>query len=204
MRSRNAPCRKESNRMFGIPRYLKHVERTRPARIRDDAERGDRGILGAEGATLVEMALSASVLFVMLFGIIEVCMGLYSYNLVSEAARQATRYAAVRGTNSCTYATKTFPNCNLNPTSAGNPIQTYVQGLGFPYSSQMNATATWWTAVQDASGSTTWPTQCTAASCNAIGNAVKVQVTYSFPLPIPFWNNATLNIKSTSELMISE
>jgi Flp pilus assembly protein TadG len=161
-------------------------------------------LICSEGATLVEMALSASVLFVMLFGIIEVCMGLYSYNLVSEAARQATRYASVRGTDSCTYATKTFPNCNLNPTTSGNAIQTYVQGLGFPYSSQMNATATWWTAVQDANGSTTLPTQCTVASCNSVGNAVKVQVTYSFPLPIPFWNNATLNIKSTSEMMISE
>ena len=143
--------------MFGIPSYLKHFERTRPARIGDDAGQDDRRILGArlldaEGATLVEMALSASVLFVILFGIIEVCMGLYSYNLVSEAARQATRYAAVRGTNSCTYATKTFPDCNLNPTTAGNAIQTYVRGLGFPYSSQMNATATWWTAVQDVNG----------------------------------------------------
>ncbi len=190
--------------MFGIPRYLKHFEGTPPTRIGNDAGQDDRGILSAEGASLVEMALSASILFVMLFGIIEICMGLYAYNLVSEAARQATRFAAVRGVNSCTYATKAFPGCDLNPTTPGNAIQSYVQSLGFPYSSQMSATATWWTAVQDTNGSTTWPTQCTTGLCNVVGNAVKVQVTYSFPLPIPFWGNANLNIKSTSEMMISE
>ena len=46
----------------------------------------------------MEMALiCAFVVIPTLFGIIEVSLALYSYNFVTDAAREATRYAIVRG-----------------------------------------------------------------------------------------------------------
>lgn len=160
------------------------------------------------GASLVEMALSIMLILVVLFGIIQVCFALYAYNCVSDAAREATRYAIVRGSFSCLIS-PTFPNCNIGPTTAGNPIQTYVRNLGFPMANSMNATATWWAASVDSNGHTTWTTPCTTKldgnnnSCNQPGNQVRVVVTYAFPLDVPFWQNSTLNLHSTSQMMIN-
>lgn len=161
-----------------------------------------------EGATIVEMALASGVLLCVLFGIIEICFALYTYNFVAEAAREGTRYAIIRGSISCA-PNPSFPDCNLNPTTS-SAIQTYLRGLGFPNSGGLTATATWWSPVQDGSGSTTWPTPCTTAidangnACNAPGNAVKVTVTYTYPLAIPIWGYHPLTVSSTSEMMISE
>lgn len=154
-----------------------------------------------EGATLVEMTVSLAVLLAMIFGVIEISMALYAYNFVSEAAREATRYAVVRGTGSCTVLS-TFPDCNLNPTTSGNPLQTYVRGLGYPYASSMNVTAAWF-SPSGAPGNT-WTTSCAGATCNVPGNAVQVTVTYAFPISIPFWKNTNINVSSTSQMVISE
>jgi Flp pilus assembly protein TadG len=52
------------------------------------------------GNAMVESALSFLVLMFILIGIIEFGMGIYTYNYVSYAAREGTRYAATRGTQS--------------------------------------------------------------------------------------------------------
>ena len=177
-----------------------------------------RGIFREEGANLVEMALACTVFFAMLFGIIEFCLVFNSFNFVAEAAREATRYAVIRGSDSCLPNTS-FPNCNLNPTTAGNPLQTYVQGLGYPFAQSMTVSATWYGPPTYSGGSATvpatvtWPTACTTATytdasgatlyCNAPGNEVQVTVSYAFPLHIPFWTSGSIPLSSTSEMMIS-
>ena len=182
------------------------------------------GSRGEDGATLVEMALiCAFVVIPMLFGIIEVSLALYSYNFVTDAAREATRYAVVRGPQTCVIA-PTFPDCNLSPAGSTNPtsgsgsttLQTYVQNLGYPgiNPSNLTVTATWWSAnvVNPGTGAfstTDWNTQCTTTdlngnACNSIGNAVRVVVTYAFPLNIPFWKNVTVNLTSTAQMTINE
>src|SRR4029079_15723687 len=71
-----------------------------------------KGVLREEGSSLVEMGLAAVVAFMFLFGIVETSYVLYSYNYVSNAARDASRYAALRGPNSCNDANVTpFPDC---------------------------------------------------------------------------------------------
>jgi hypothetical protein len=158
------------------------------------------------------MAFSLSIFLTLLIGMIQVLLALYSYTFVSEAAREATRYAAVRGSNSCNIA-KTFPNCNLGPTSAGNPLQAYVNSLGYPglNASNITVTATWQAASLNANQtSTVWTTQCAGATdtfnnfCNQPGNQVTVGVQYAFPWAIPGLPNSTLNVKSTSALIINE
>jgi Flp pilus assembly protein TadG len=174
--------------------------------------------LGREdGASLVEMAIASAIYLSLFFGIVEFSLALYSYNFVSDAAREATRYAVIRGTNSCT-PNPSFPNCNLLPTSitsttdpTANPVLAYIDSLNYPglSPSNLSATVTWWVATQNAAGNTSWTTACTGSvdsngnPCNAEGNAVKVVVTYKFPLSIPWLPASTLRVSSTSQMMIN-
>ena len=192
-----------------------------PGASRGVRSRGQRSSLlaGEEGATLVEMAVSTAVLFLLVIGMMEMCLALYAYNFISNAARDATRYAAVRGANSCQNDSTPDPNCNLLPTSVtsstNNPLYTYINNLGAPAlgSGTLTVSPTWWTAtVTDVSGApatTVWNTQCTgqfeaneSTPCNNPGNAVRVIVTYTFPLNIPFWKSASLTMESTSQMAI--
>ena len=169
-------------------------------------------VLAEEGAALVEMAISISLLLSALFGILTCCLGLYISNTVAEASKEASRYASIRGTLSCTYATSPFPNCNLGPTTAGNAIQDYVQSLGYPFSKGLIAKAYWYAPTSVG----TWTSPCTSATdsdvnsfyngtaCNYPGHAVQVQVVYQFPFNVPFVPKESLNIGSKSQMVISE
>lgn len=141
-----------------------------------------------EGGTLVEMAIATSVFLMLVFGIFEMCLALYTYHFVSDAAREATRYAIVRG-SSCQY----FSDCDV--TSA--QVQTYIQNLNYPIMNRSLMTVT-----------VTWPSTgqvCqTTNPCNNPGAAVNAEVTYRFPLSIPFWQATTVNISSTSQMVISQ
>ena len=145
-----------------------------------------------EGSNIVEMAVVSSVLLAMLFGIVEISLALYTYNYVSDAAREGTRYAIVRG-SSCSVLT----NCNVTAAE----VQTYVQNLGYPgmKSANTTVTTTWY------SPSTTTPVTwiLCGTPCEAPGNAVKVNVTYSFQLSIPFVPRSTLSLHSTSQMVIA-
>lgn len=146
----------------------------------------------SSGSSLVEFALCSIVLITMMFGIIECCFAIYSYNYVSDATRSAARYAIVRG-SSCV----SMPDCGITAAQ----IQTYIQGIPYPgiQSSNISASVTWLSV--SASQPTTWTT-C-ANQCNAPGNAVQVHVTYTFPLSIPFWKSESLSLQSTSQMVIS-
>ena len=52
-----------------------------------------KSLRNEEGSALVEFGLSSAVLFMTLFGLMACCTALYSYIFVSEAAREASRYA---------------------------------------------------------------------------------------------------------------
>jgi Flp pilus assembly protein TadG len=145
------------------------------------------------GAAIVEFALAATILIPLVFGVIAMCMASYSYFFTSYAAREATRYAIVRG-SSCPAYGRFGSACPAAPSD----VQTYVQSLGFPGidSSNISVTATWPTT-----GST-----CTPASipCNNPGNLVRVTVSYQLPLSIPFVSPQTLNLRSTSQMVIAD
>jgi Flp pilus assembly protein TadG len=165
----------------GIPAYFRSGKEQQPDLIEDD------------GTATVEFAITASILLMLMFGIIELCFAFYAYNYVSDAARQATRYAVVRG-SSCTG----MPDCGITAAE----LQTYVRGIAYPGINPANLTAsTTWLSVSS-SLPTTW-TAC-AYQCNAPGNAVEIDVTYAFPLFIPFWKSRSLSLSSTSQMVISD
>lgn len=139
---------------------------------------------------MVEMALSLIILLTILFGLLEICLALYSYHFISDAAREGSRFAMVRG-SACAP-----PGYECNVT--GPQVQTYVQDLSFPGINPSNMTVT-----------TTWSAYppgavCATAACNDPGDLVTVQVNYNFPLSIPFIAPRTLAMTSTSSMVISQ
>ena len=150
-----------------------------------------------EGQSIVEMAMSLTILFSFIFGVWEVGLALYSYHFVSEAAREGTRYAIVRG-SSAGAANCTAPG---PPTCIAQTadIQTYVKYLGFPgiNPGRMTVTPSW----------SAYPTgaSCTpSAACNNPGNLVTVKVQYNFPVIVPFVPNHTYSMSSQSAMVIAQ
>lgn len=142
-----------------------------------------------EGSSLIEFGLCSLVLMVMTFGLIEACFAIYSYNFVSEAAREAARYASVRGSH-CSG----MSDCGI--TQSG--LQNWVRGTAFPgiNANNLTATVTWYRA------STTSPVTWTICACNAPGDKIQVKLTYTFPLSIPYLPSRILSMQSTSQMMI--
>lgn len=139
------------------------------------------------GSTTVEFAVSAILLLMVLFGIMQCSLLLYTYHTVSNAARQATRWAIVRGSN-CVAAT-----C---PASASD-VKTYALTQVPLLDSGKVAVSTTWSS----SGS------CTVASSSGPagpGCAVSVQVSYPFQLSIPLIPIANITLSSTSQMVMSE
>ena len=85
----------------------------------------------SRGQTMVEFAMVASVFLLLLMGIVQMGRAVYSYNFVSYAARDATRYAIVHGSKSLTPA-------------ATSDVQNFVvkEAHGFD-TSQFTVTTTW-------------------------------------------------------------
>src|SRR6185503_13149276 len=146
-----------------------------------------------EGATLVEAAVGLVVLLALFIAILQICLALYASHFVADAAREGSRYAIVRGSTSCSNA-PSLTDCDVT----SDEIQTWVRNLGYPGINPQHLTV-----------AATWPsgiTECYPSTfpCNTPGNLVKVAVTYAFPLNIPFWKSATINLSSTSQMAISQ
>lgn len=154
------------------------------------------------GSSLVEIAVSISLLLSILFGIIEFSLALYTFHYVSDAAREGCRYAIVRGSQ-CTG----FTDCGID----GAGIQAYVQGLGYPFidaANRMTVSTTWYTANWNTGTTpptTTWAIcGTTPTGCNLPGNQVEVKVTYNFALNIPWWQFTIVPLSSTARMVISQ
>jgi Flp pilus assembly protein TadG len=172
-------------------------------RWRDLLRSSSKGVLREDGASMVEMAFACTLLLTMLFGIFAISFALYTYHYISDAAREGSRYAMVRGSTSCANSSNMLTNCG----ATSNQIQTYVQNLGYPGASNMTVTSTWYKIT----GGTPWASLCSTGTCNAPGNIVKVQVTYAFPLSIPFFlrggptsQTRSLSMTSTSQMVIAQ
>ena len=186
---------REGKPMHGLRGLLSRIRFSQAAGSAEAVERRRLGVRSDEGATIVEFALSCSILCMMLFGIVEVSLAVYTYDFVSEAARDGARYAIVRG-NRCTGMT------DCNATSA--QIQTHVQTLNYPAINTSNLTVTTtWLSAASAPPNMTW-SSCSGSGCNKIGNAVNVQVQYPFTLSVPFSPVLTINLSNTSQMVIAQ
>lgn len=153
------------------------------------------------GEEMVEFAIAAVVLFTCIFGVMDCSRALYTYHFTSYAAREATRYAMVRGSTwtgtSCT--TTTTAVCDA--TSAN--VKSYVQSIvppGIDSGTALSVTTTWpGTALSGSAASCT-----TTNGNNSPGCPVIVQVSYSFNYMFSFLPATTLNLRGTSEMVIQQ
>lgn len=155
------------------------------------------GRRGESGSEVLEFALCANVFFAFVFGFMELCVVLFMMNSVAETARQAARWASVRGTNSSVTVNGTTscgnPNITKCPAQASD-IQTYADGL--PGMSSANTTVTVnWCNSDGTSG-------CSTSESNAKpGNIVKVKVSYKFA-SVPFVSKTAITFSSTAEKVV--
>jgi Flp pilus assembly protein TadG len=134
------------------------------------------------GSALVEFAIASTVALTMIFGIIDFGRGLYTYHLVTNAARAGSRYAIVHG-SACAVT-----GC---PASSDD-IQTYVRGLAPGIDPNSLAVTT------------TWPGGCIGANTNGPGCPVTVTVTYPFRFIVPLLPRFTMSMSSASTMSISQ
>lgn len=157
-----------------------------------------RGIRADEGSNLVELALAMLILIPLLLGTIEFSLVFFAYHDVTDAAREATRWAAVRGSTSCTN-TPNLTDCEATSTE----IQSFVQGIGYPglQASNIHVSASWLKASN--SIPTSW-SDCEVGACNVPGNQVQITVSYSYPISIPYWQVTSFNVSSTAAMVIAQ
>jgi Flp pilus assembly protein TadG len=187
----------------------KKMRRFRADQWRDFANFTRTRLRTDQGSNLVETALASMALFALLIGIFEFALGFYTYHYSSNAARQGSRYAIVRGSNCSTNLPGAPASFHCNASEAD--IAAYVKGLSYPaIDAARNLTVTVSTCAgslqADASGNptTTWSSCSEGTSNNDPGDQVQVTVTYAFPLAIPFWNQETVGISSTSSMVYSQ
>jgi Flp pilus assembly protein TadG len=139
---------------------------------------------GERGSAMVEFAIVSSVALTLIFGIIDFGRALYTYHLVSNAARLGSRYAMVRG-SACA-----APGC---PADAGQ-IQDYVRSLSPGIEPSVLAVTTTWSSAPG----------CKSAENHDQGCLVTVQVTYPFSFIVPLLPNVRLPLNSSSAMAISQ
>ncbi len=135
----------------------------------------------SDGQALVEMALTVPLIAGFVFTMIEICLVFYSYCLISEYAREGSRYGMVRGATCVT-----APPANAPCTTTHTSIESYVAQIGLPNLGRGTITPV-----------ATFPD----GNQNA-GSRVQVKVTYAFPVALPYVPKGTLQMSSTSVMYI--
>lgn len=143
------------------------------------------------GATLVEFAVVAPLLFLLLFGVIEFGRAIVTYTGVNTAAREGARYAATVGDSPTSPGTLRYYDCDgiidaarakavLVDLDAGDVTITYDTGPGS-------------STIADCQGGTA-PT----ADNVLTGSRIVVHVETQFESPIPIISNivGTLNVEA--------
>jgi len=135
-----------------------------------------RPVRDEEGSALVEFALTMPILIIFFFGLIQVCLASYMRQVVSESAREGTRYAMVHG---ATCVNASGSSCTV---SAAN-VNSWVGSNGWP----------------NLGGGAPVVVNTTFPDGNeSPGSRVSVTVTYSFPFRIPMVPQSTLTLSATS------
>lgn len=138
-----------------------------------------RRIGNERGQAIIEVALALPIIAAFTLMMIEICLAFYSYCMISESAREGTRYAIVRGA-SC--QTASGASCTASATTINN----VVANLGWPNLGNGKLSAN--TSYPDLNENT--------------GSRVQVVVSYTFPYNIPFAPKGTIHMSSTSVMYI--
>ena len=149
------------------------------------------------GAATVEFAVSAIVLFTLIFGCVGLAMAYYTYEVINQYARDASRYAIVHGGN-C----RAQPSGNSCSIGTGVPasiaLTTYLRNEIFPGINGANLQVT--TFYTEGPGEV----NCSNFVCNGPGDQVTVTVKYPYLYNIPFIPSRLINMYGSSTMVISQ
>lgn len=184
--------------------------------------RAGRRARGEYGGSLVETAICITLLLGLILGVIEGCWAIFSFHYIADAAREATRYAVVRGSD-WTTSTGAVNSCDsvagsgtgyAAPACAASvqDVQNFAANLGL---GPVGLTAA--DVCVEYLSSTSMPTPpitCTASTGtptsnpalnDAQGDIVVIQITYPFTFGLPGYTVSALtyNLKTTSEAVIA-
>ena len=109
----------------------------------------------------------------------ELCLAFYTHSLISEFAREGTRYAMVRGAG-C--PNTTAPTCEVTAAQ----VNSYVSALSYPNIAGGTLTV-----------ATTYP-----QGNESVGSTVQVKVTYVFKITMPLVPKNAFTMTSTSKMNI--
>jgi Flp pilus assembly protein TadG len=140
---------------------------------------------GECGDSLVSFALTVPILFGFVFGLMQVCLALYSHEYISELAREGARYAIVHGPDCLT---SSGTSCMVTATTGAGSfpsVNSYVSQSALPNLGGGKITV-----------NTTYP------SGEVVNQPVRVNVSCAFPFNILFVTSTTLTMSSTSEMYI--
>ena len=165
---------------------------------------------GQRGASLVEYAFVLILFLSMLFGISGFGHALFVYHHLNNAAKEATRYAAVRG-STCSDDSSCLASNSASgvggPTTVAD-VKAYVASMT-PTSIDSsyitaNMTVCGVTSTICSPAITTAPTECnTAATANKPGCTVQVTVNYSYDFMFPLIRTTPIGMSSTSDMVIT-
>lgn len=171
------------------------------------------------GASLVEYAFIMIIFLTLLFGIGGFGHALFVYHFLNEAAKEASRYASVRGStcsNDSSCIASNSASGITGPTTMAD-VASYVQSITPQSIDTSKLTVTVCgvsdtsTGVSDSGGiCTASPTICSSAVSGAgpyargyPGCTVGVKVSYPYTFIFPFIPNPSITMASTSQMIIA-
>jgi Flp pilus assembly protein TadG len=146
---------------------------------------------GERGGTLVEFAFTFVITIILMFAMIDFARALYSYHFVTNAAREAARWASVRGQMCTGLATP----CPAQSTDISNYVTQQITPLGI-----------------DSGNVTVIPTVAANGEtvCGGLPPAypgcpisVEVDYTFNYLFPISFYNLAPVSFQAGQYTMRS-
>ena len=133
-----------------------------------------------EGSSLIEFAIVSSGMMLFVLVLMQLCLAIYSYGMITEVARETTRWAATRGS---TCQTVSLTSC----TATAATITSYAKSTGLPNigGGTMNVTPSF-------------------VPNNTPGSAVQVTITYTVPVTRPLVPKNSSSLKTTSQMTIGQ
>ena len=135
------------------------------------------GLAPRSGATVLEMAIVCPLVLMMLVGLVDMGISVYSYNTLAECVRAGARYAAVHGSKASTQVGPSADNSTVD-----SVVRSYAPGI---VSSELTVNSSWPDGINSAGSRVT-----VSATCNH-----KLAATW-------FLGFKTLKLTSTSTMII--
>jgi Flp pilus assembly protein TadG len=131
------------------------------------------------GQTVIEFAVGLMLLSMVTLGLTVLSLAVYSYHQISSAAREGARYAMVHA------PTSVDPSDQYPATNAQIQQVAVQNAVGLPLAAS-NVTVNW---IANPNNSSLWD--------------VQVQVSYPFPLQIPFFPQLAHPLTAETEMLVS-